>query len=72
MWYSAQAIVYTMPGSLAEWKLLVDSDGCDSPQEALESLYFRVQEQTGEITGWWEYILWLRNLLIILSRHRGR
>jgi hypothetical protein len=49
--YYAQAIVYTTPGSLAEWKLLAESEGSKSTQEAVESLYCKVQKQTGEITG---------------------
>lgn len=51
MTYYAQAIVYTTPDSLAEWKLLAEAVGDGSTQEAVESLYSKVEDQAGEITG---------------------
>jgi len=48
--YGAQAIVYTTPGSLAEWKLLAEAVYCQSRQEAIEELYDEMETQVGEIT----------------------
>ncbi|KAI4616440.1 uncharacterized protein J4E87_008706, partial [Alternaria ethzedia] len=50
MKYYAQAIIYTTPGSLAEWKMVAESDACDSTRLAMEMLYLDMQMQVGKIT----------------------
>ncbi|CAN9134469.1 unnamed protein product [Alternaria alternata] len=50
VFYTAQAIVYTQPDSIAEWKLLAEGEVVDSAWEAVESLYCKLQEQVGEVT----------------------
>ncbi|KAF2023406.1 hypothetical protein EK21DRAFT_118801 [Setomelanomma holmii] len=55
--YTAQAIVYTQPGTMKEWKLLVEGNAAASTQQAMEMLYRKCQEDANGITekmgvGW--------------------
>ncbi|KAH3979873.1 hypothetical protein HBH92_205560 [Parastagonospora nodorum] len=55
--YTAQATVYTYPGSLRQWKLLVEGDAGGSTVQAMEGLMRKCQEEVGGVTemmavGW--------------------
>ncbi|KAH4262310.1 hypothetical protein HBI04_053700 [Parastagonospora nodorum] len=55
--YTAQDIVYIYPGSLRQWKLLVEGDAGGSTVQAMEGLMRKCQEEVGGVTemmavGW--------------------
>lgn len=48
--YTAQAIVYIYPGSLKQWKLLVEGEAGKSTVQAMEGLMRKCQEEVSELT----------------------
>jgi hypothetical protein len=48
--YMAQAVVYIYPGSLRQWKLLVEGDAGGSTVQAMEGLMRKCQEEVGGVT----------------------
>ncbi|KAI4646112.1 uncharacterized protein J4E79_010621 [Alternaria viburni] len=48
--YIAEVIVYTAPASLAEWELVLRGEDAESTVEAMENLYYSVQQEVRNVT----------------------